>query len=618
MLRGIVDGSVTCLARDTPMPSQFSHEILNANPYAYLDDAPLEERRARAVEMRRTLPEAALGEIGRLDPAAIAEVREDIWPDVRDAEELHDTLLSLIAVPAAGGDGHGQAYPGMKLAESVAAWGSYFDELSAERRAGVARVEGRSYWVAAERARAFAQAFPSAQLPDDLPQLESKAISREDALAAVATGWLAHTGPMRASELAELLGVAAADMEKTFLRLEASGAILRGQFAQAEGGEAEWCERRILARIHRLTIGRLRKQIEPVTPAQFMSWLLRWQHVATGSQLLGERGLLEALSQLQGFEAPARAWEPQILARRVANYDPKLLDQLCLTGVAGWGRLSQPAAALDGPVDGRPAQAGRRRVTPTSVTPITFFIREDAEWMALHSGPAERPALSHAAVAVLSFLHARGASFFADIVRATGSLKSEVESALWELVAAGLLTADGFDNLRALIDPKRRAGRGNARGARPRHSAGRWSLLHSGAGEDAAQRQRSGLLDAAAALRDRVSRAAGAGNDRAAMARTADRAAAAGGSRGDTRRQIRERIHRRAIRAAGGGRISARGSHAAGIGANHDRFCGRSAQPRWHSGAGRTRGGELRQDGGVSRRRGRVRGPTHQRRGKAS
>jgi ATP-dependent Lhr-like helicase len=480
VLRGITDGSITCLALDTPMASQFSHEILNANPYAYLDDAPLEERRARAVEMRRTLPEAALGEIGRLDPAAIAEVREDIWPDVRDAEELHDTLLSLIAVPMTGGDEDAGGYARAKLAESMAAWGAYFDQLAAERRAGVASVAGQSYWVAAEHARTFAQAFPSARVPDDLPQLESKAASREDALAALATGWLAHAGPVRASELAELLGLAAADAEKTLLRLEGSGAILRGQFTQAEASEAEWCERRILARIHRLTIGRLRKQIEPVTPARFMDWLLRWQHVAPSSQLLGERGLVEALSQLQGFEAPARSWEPQILARRVANYDPKLLDQLCLTGVSGWGRLSPPSAGIDGPVD------NRRRITPTSVTPITFFIREEAEWMA-HRGLSEKPALSPTAVAVMNFLHARGASFFADVVRATGSLKSEVESALWELVAAGLLTADGFDNLRALIDPKRRAGRGSARGARPRHSTGRWSLLHAGAGEDTAQ-----------------------------------------------------------------------------------------------------------------------------------
>ena len=480
ILQGIADGSIVCLALDTPSPSQFSHEILNANPYSYLDDAPLEERRARAVEMRRMLPEAALGEIGRLDAAAIREVQNEAWPDVRDAEELHDTLLTLIAVPlVTHADGDAASPLRARLIESISCWNSYFDELAANQRAGLARVGGKSYWVAAERSQTFVQAFPPAQFQTALPQLESRTISHEEALLALVTGWLAHSGPVTALSLASLLGLAVAEVEKTLLQLEGSGAILRGQFTDSSVNDLEWCDRRLLARIHRLTIGQLRKQIQPVTPAQFMNWLLRWQHLAPGTQLLGERGLLEALQQLQGFEAPAKSWERQVLARRVANYDPRMLDQLCLTGAAGWGRLSQPSAMLEGPVD------SKRRVIPTSVTPITFFIREDAEWMAHHRGRAEMPGLSPAASAVLNFLRKQGACFFPDIVRGTGSLKSEVESALWELVAAGLLTADGFDNLRALIDPKRRSGRGTARNSRPRHSAGRWSLLYSG--EDAAQ-----------------------------------------------------------------------------------------------------------------------------------
>jgi ATP-dependent Lhr-like helicase len=480
VLHCIAEGSITCLALDTPAASQFSHEILNANPYSYLDDAPLEERRARAVEMRRMLPEAVLGEIGRLDPAAIREVREESWPDVRDAEELHDTLLTLIAIPLVTNGEETAASPlYAKLLESLPRWNPYFDELAASRRAGIAEVGGKSYWVAAERAQTFAQAFPSARWHADLPPLESRRASHEEAVLALVTGWLAHSGPATAKGLADLLGVAPSEVEKALLQLEASGAILRGTFADSRADKPEWCDRRLLARIHRLTIGELRRQIQPVTPAQFMNWLLRWQHVAPGTQLLGERGLLEALEQLQGFEAPAKSWELQILARRVANYDPKMLDQLCLTGIAGWGRLSQPSAAPEGPV------YSKRRVIPTSITPITFFIREDAEWMAHHRGRTAMPALSPAASAVLEFLRRQGASFFADIVRGTGNLKSEVEFALWELVAAGLLTADSFDNLRALIDPKRRSGRGGARSSRPRHSAGRWSLLSSA--EDATQ-----------------------------------------------------------------------------------------------------------------------------------
>ena len=209
-----------------------------------------------------------------------------------------------------------------------------------------------------------------------------------------------------------------------------------------------------------------------------MNWLLRWQHIAPSTQLLGERGTLEAVRQLQGFEAPANSWERQILRRRIADFDPAVLDQLCLTGAVGWGRLSPHPATLEA----LPTADVKRRVIPTSVAPITFFVREDSEWMIprREAGEAEVTGLSPDATAVLQFLRQRGASFFADIVRGTGKLKSEVEGALWELVAAGLLTADGFDNLRALIDPKRRSGQGIGRASRPRHSAGRWSLLFSG------------------------------------------------------------------------------------------------------------------------------------------
>jgi ATP-dependent Lhr-like helicase len=249
----------------------------------------------------------------------------------------------------------------------------------------------------------------------------------------------------------------------------------------------EWCERRLLARIHRLTVGTLRKQIEPVTPAQFMRWLMRWQHVAPGSQVAGERGTLEVLQQLQGFEIPANAWERQVLARRVADYDPKWVDQLCLTGAVGWGRLSPHPATVDSgtkPSDSADGTATprQRRVIPTSVAPITFFVREEADWMTPRhpaGDEAETGGLSHGAKLVLEFLRQRGASFFADIVRSTGKLKAEIETALWELVAGGLVTADGFDNLRALIDPKRRAGQGSGRTTRPRHSSGRWALLHA-------------------------------------------------------------------------------------------------------------------------------------------
>jgi ATP-dependent Lhr-like helicase len=483
VLSGLADGRIRCLAVDTPVPSQFSHEILNANPYAFLDDAPLEERRARAVQMRRMLPESVLEEVGGLDPAVIAQVREEAWPDVRDADELHDVLHTLVALPEAGPDfGTGQ-------------WQVFFERLVGEGRAAWAESRGRNYWVAAERARSFLVLFPEARFGQSLAEVETTAPTREDALLTLVTGWMSHLGPTTAAQLGGTLGIPVSEISTALLRMEASGTVLRGNFSgtasRAEAPalhEPEWCERRLLARIHRLTVASLRKQIEPVTAAQFMQWLLRWQHVAAGTQVSGERGTLEVVRQLQGFEIPANAWERQVLARRIVDYDPKWLDQLCLTGAVGWGRLSPHPATLDYSTanHGTETQPGvaqrQRRVIPTSVAPITFFIREDADWMTpRHPGAevSENNGLSHGAQGVLDFLRQRGASFFADIVRGTEKLKAEIETALWELVAAGLVTADGFDNLRSLIDPKRRAGQGSGRTTRPRHNAGRWALLHA-------------------------------------------------------------------------------------------------------------------------------------------
>ncbi len=481
LLRGIEDGRVRCVAVDTPVPSAFSHEILNANPYAFLDDAPLEERRARAVEMRRILPESVLEEVGKLDPGAIAQVSEEAWPDVRDADELHDVLHTLIALPIDAASN--SMY---QVTAAVDSWRGHFERLANEGRAVTATsADGRRYWVSSERGQAFSQVFPGASFEPTLPKLEIAPVSREDALLSAVTGWMSHLGPVTAGQLSSLLGPSASDIEIALLRMEAGGAILRGKFTDPKVADTEWCERRLLARIHRLTVATLRKQIEPVTAAQFMRWLLRWQHVAPGSQVAGERATLDVVRQLQGFEIPANAWERHILSRRIADYDPTWIDHLCLTGAVGWGRLSPHPATLED------SASGKRRVIPTSVAPITFFVREEADWMSPHNPAGDQPVsrgLSEGAKLVLEFLRHRGASFFADIVRGTGKLKAEVETALWELVAGGIVTADGFDNLRSLIDPKRRAGQGIGRMARPRHSSGRWSLLYA---DQAVERNRA-------------------------------------------------------------------------------------------------------------------------------
>jgi ATP-dependent Lhr-like helicase len=477
LLTGIRDGSIRCIAVDTPVPSQFSHEILNANPYAFLDDAPLEERRARAVQMRRMLPEAVLNEIGRLDQTAIARVREEARPDVRDADELHDALQTLVALPEDIVDPEWQAV--------VSTWVRFLPELIEGWRVVRAIARERGYIVASERAKEFTLIYPDARFEVTPPELAPSADSRDDALLGMVRGWMMHSGPTSAAALAFLLGVPSSDVAHALLRMEASGSVLRGNFTgHATGNEpntAEWCDRRLLARIHHLTVATLRKQVEPVTAAQFMRWLLRWQHLAPNAQASGERGLLEVIRQLQGFEIPANAWEKQVLKPRVNGYDPAVLDQLCLTGAVGWGRVSPHPATLED------SGNGRRRVVPTSVAPITFFVREDSDWMQPRNPEDtenEERVLSQGARTVADFLRRRGAAFFADIVRGTGKLKAEIETALWELVAAGLVTADGFENLRSLINPNRRATPGVPKLAKPRHSTGRWSLLYAAEATD--------------------------------------------------------------------------------------------------------------------------------------
>jgi ATP-dependent Lhr-like helicase len=285
------------------------------------------------------------------------------------------------------------------------------------------------------------------------------------AAACILRGWLESTGPASVTELAARLALPRELVESALARIESEGQVLRGAFLP--GAEPQWCNRRVLARIHRLTLGRLRREIEPVTTADFLRFLSRWQRIARGSQLHGVDGLLQVIRQLQGYEISTAAWESEILPRRVARYSPELLDALCHSGEVMWGRLS-PHPAFE--------NSEPRRVRPTRAAPISLFLRQDADWLMTARAPGEI-ALSHPTREVLAVLEKRGASFFAELTRATGRLPSEVEDGLWELVAAGLVTADSFENLRALVDPKRRRGEGRGRIARPRDAAGRWALM---------------------------------------------------------------------------------------------------------------------------------------------
>jgi ATP-dependent Lhr-like helicase len=465
VLLAIERGEIETLALDTTAPSPISHEILNANPYAFLDDAPLEERRARAVALRRTNPDLARG-IGALDPEAIEQVRAQAWPDVRDPDELHDAFLNLVLVPL----------------EAGADWSELAERLVESGRAVRATwsVEGseRVAWVAAERIALLRAVIPSASFEPDIqiPALnprERSWIERGEVPRLIVQGWLESIGPTTAAGLARRLGLAMAEVEIALAQLEAEGIVLRGQFTpQAAGDPPEWCDRRLLARIHRRTINKLRREIQTVSAADFIRFLLRWQHVYPGTQLRGQEGVLHAIRQLQGLELPAPAWEHDLLPARVEAYSPSDLEGLCLSGILAWGRLRLRLGEAD-------QELTLRR--PTRSAPLSFVLREELpSW--IEPLPAEadlRSQLSPIAGDVLRVLERAGASFLSDLQRATGHLTAQVEEALWELVANGLVTGDGLAGLRSLLQPadlRRRAAR--ARGRRPGFGPlGRWAVL---------------------------------------------------------------------------------------------------------------------------------------------
>jgi len=633
-------GEIATVAVETPAPSPMAHEILNANPYAFLDDAPLEERRARAVALRRTDPDLAQG-IGALSPEALAEVKAQAWPDIRDPDELHDLLLTVILLPVR------EAEP----------WQRYARELMAARRATVVELGGDNgdafhgatkpeqahggpFYVAAERlaeARAVLGYFrmnpavaapvmdnpdagspdtgsPDAGSPDTggpdtgsphtgspdtathhsrhsrgsgnpggegrgtrtdnplpnpwipasagmtvggpaqargpggmppqgpggmppqgpggmptqgpgemptqgpggmptqgpggmptqgpggmpvqaAPNNAEGVPSHDDALRRTVQGWMEICGPITGEALAARTGLPVESVARALTALEVSGVVLQGRFSPGTAADApvEWCERRLLSRIHRLTLGRLRREIQPVSGADFIRFLLRWQHVQPGAQLHGRDGVHQVILQLQGMELPAPAWEQHVLPARIAAYDAAELEHLCLAGVITWGRLRRDTGAPEddpsvaklwdaAPLALRPANGKARRTTPTRSAPLAFVIREDLphfldpdalDWRGLQG-------LSAAAHDVAAYLENHGASFLADIARGTGHLTVRTERALWELVTRGQVTGDGIAGLRMLLTPelKRKENRrGNRKGAAAQSMpVGRWSL----------------------------------------------------------------------------------------------------------------------------------------------
>ena len=472
ILQRLNDGEISCVARDTPEPSVFCHELLNSAVYTFLDDAPLEERRTHAVYTRRATELRAAEDLGALDPEAIARVRAEAWPVANTADELHDALLLA-------------GY--LRAKEAQPAWRPLFGQLIVDGRA----FDAGEFWIAVERFDELNAVVAQSAAPA-IPERLRRTWTREDAVRELIRSRMEVLGPVTAAQLAHSLGLqGTAPIENALLALETEGRVLRGRFmpqslipdpspegrrgiiaaprpsGEEQGAKTEWCDRRLLARIHRYTLNRLRAEIEPVSAADFMRFLLQWQHVADGERVTGVEGLAAVVEQLDGCEVAAAAWERDVLPARVRDYGPEQIDMLCLSGRVAWGRLS--------PMD----TAGK---APLASSPIALMVRERATvWRRDLNGEAAE--LTSEGRAVYEALNTRGASFFHELVAATGLLRTQVERALGELAGAGLATADSFSGLRGLLTPsekRRRLDGGRASSRRSIYgvdTAGRWVLL---------------------------------------------------------------------------------------------------------------------------------------------
>ena len=461
LLKRLENEEIRFVCRDLTAPSPLAAEVLNARPYSFLDDAPLEERRTQAVMSRRWGDFETTDDFGKLDAEAITAVREEAWPEANTADELHEALMGL-------------AFLTETEIASNAVWPLLLNELIEQRR--VTRTA--SIWIAAERLPQFQAIFADAKFdPPAIAPAEFAEVSwtREDALAETVRCRLTGVGPTRADALAAMLQVAQADIDAALLALEHEGYVMRGQFTPGTAA-TEWCERHLLARIHRYTVKRLRREIEPVEPRDFMRFLFDWQRVAPGTQASGPDGLAAILAQLEGFEAPAAAWESELLPARVAGYEISWLDDLCLAGRLVWTRLRAPNA--------REEDARERASGPVRATPIVLLQRRN---MALWSGLSKTrhdgaPVLSSRTQAVADYLREHGASFFDEMSTGAHLLHVELEDALAELVATGLINSDSYAGLRALLVPQSKRPAPNRRRGRRTAllgiaDAGRWALL---------------------------------------------------------------------------------------------------------------------------------------------
>jgi len=466
LLRDLEHGRIEVLARDVVEPSPFASEAIAARVYAFLDDAPLEERRTQAVRSRRHVDPESADDLGRLDAGAIDAVRREAWPQARSADELHEALVATVALA----DEEVRGDPD---------WARWLDELVAARRATrlVVAASGpvRGLWTAAERLPLMRTIFPAAE-PD--PPIEAPAEHAQrhwthaEAVRELVRGRLGAHGPLTLDQLAASLALSPSDVESALEALQAEGAVLRGRFTPGAVHE-QWCERHLLARIHRYTLGRLRREIEPVEARDFARFLFGWQHLSEATRVSGAPALAAILAQLEGFEAPASVWESELLPARVDDYEMSWLDELCTSGRVAWTRLRPPAADDAGAAGGASLRATPLLLLPRTAVPL---------WTRLAPPPRAEHAVSARAQRVLRLLESQGASFFDEIGDGTRLLRSELEDALGELVTHGLVRCDSYAGLRALlIPPSRRVapgGRGRRRASLSGiEDAGRWTLV---------------------------------------------------------------------------------------------------------------------------------------------
>ena len=480
LLRGLISGAIQIEARDLTEPSPLALEVLSARPYAFLDDAPLEERRTQAVQSRRWMDPESAADLGKLDAEAIARVREEAWPDATSVDELHDALLWLTYMTEA------------EIARNPA-WPGLIRELRGQGRVARITANGNSLCIATERLPLFCVSLPSAVIDPELqiPAIYAKEWSKEDATLAIVRGRLEGLGPTTAAAIAESLGAAVSDVDAALLALEAEGTAMRGNFSPPPYGlqpmafsppaAPEWCDRRLLARIHRFTVKRLRAEIEPVQASEFLRFLFDWQHVTPPSHMQGSDAIAAILGQLEGFDVPAGAWETEVLPARIAEYDPAWLDEHCLAGRIAWMRLAPRASDAE------------RGAAPVRSTPIALLARRNLKLWSGFASSTQTADLTAKAQQAVEFIQQHGASFFDEIADGAGLLPNQVEEALAELVALGLVNSDSFGGLRALLIPSDRR-RPSARDSRRRRriaifgmqDAGRWTLARKGLGASSA------------------------------------------------------------------------------------------------------------------------------------